>query len=215
MNLGELRTRTRRILDEISEAFWLDLELDDYINTAYKHYYQQLINVGYHRLLSAPTLLTITSGTETVALPSDFFKDRLLERVIDTRTIPLHRKDRYETSNIISGASSSYYLPNYTFRGSNIVLEPTPSATFTNGLKLHYYPIADDLSLDADEPVAGFISDWHRMLPWKAAEMAKGGREEEDIGNITNILARLEQPFLSIIEDVSQQRQFVEPFNTN
>jgi hypothetical protein len=175
-----MRAKARLLLDEASAAFWTDDEIDWYINEAYKYYYNYLVHSDYNRLRST-TNLSIVSGTETVALPSGCLSCSMLERVFDTKTIPLEYKERFEYRNITSGADSSYYLPTWTVRGSNIVLEPTPTASWTNGLLLHYYPEPSEMSSDSDEPDAGFLSTFHGMLPVKAAIFAKEGRQEGSI----------------------------------
>lgn len=213
MNLGQMRAKARILLDESSAVFWSDDEINWYVNIAYKQYYQHLVFSDFNRLRTTG-LLSIVSGTETIALPTGCLSAAMLERVFDTKTIPLEYKERFEAPNLTSGADTSYYLPTWTVRGANIVLEPTPSASFSNGLKIHYYPEPTEMTVDANTPDAGFISTWHDMLPVKAAILAKEGRQESDTAGLQSFLNQLEEPFVSITENLVTSRQYSAPFIT-
>lgn len=213
MNKGEMRARVRYLIDEPTETFWLDVELDTYIDAAYNYYYQDLLNANYDGIEAAPTNLNIVSGTSTVALPSDFAKARMLERVFSTQTVPLRYVERQEEANIITPMDSSYYLPIWSIIGSNINLEPTPPSSWANGLKLWYFPIPTPMTADAHTPDSGFRAMWHDLIPLRAAVMAKEGKEEADASGILKILQPLETMFHETLSaSTTITRQYVTPF---
>jgi len=160
--------------------------------------------------------LSIVSGTASIALPSDFILARLVERVLDNRTIPLKYFERYDTSNsTTSSFGSESYLPSYRFESSNIILEPTPQESIANGLKITYFKNVSDLTLDADIPA--FSSLWHDLLVVFAVCRAKEKEEAlglggTDLGVFTASLRDKETMFLQTIEISSIQRVYSQPF---
>lgn len=211
MNLGEIRTLVRNLLDEPSEGFWTDTELNIYINAAYEHYYLRIINSDYAGVLTTRTSLNIVAATDTVALPSDFLKHKKLERVFDTYKVPIDYNERHEMGTQTSGADSGNYLPTWQIVGSDIVLEPPPSTSASNGLLLWYYPELTELSADGDTPVTGFRKNWHKMLAVKACVFAKGLKEEESDDALIRMLITLEDPFETALQRLVVARQYVEP----
>ena len=215
--LATLRTKVRRKLDETSADFWSDNDIDDYLNQAYYYYWNWAIQAQYRQCLQSTTL-NITAGTAEVALPSDFIKIRLLEKVASDRTIPLRFNERYEEQNATSGVgTSTETVFSYSFVGSNIVLQPTPQVTETGGLKITYFYQPTELSDDADTPD---LDDFHdNLLIQYAVVQAK--EKEEAIGNggtdlapFVMTLTKLEQSFKEIIETDSIQRFYAKPFYT-
>lgn len=214
MNLGQMETETLRYLDDDDAAFWTTTEIDSYINTAYEHYYSIAVDENYAGLLSAPASLNIVAATETVALPSDFFKAKMLERVFPTRTISLTYYDRLDGVGYLTTSDQSYYLPTWKIVGDNISLDPVPQSAYASGLKLHYWPVPTIMSGSSSTPASGFRAPWHRMLPLRAAMIAKGGREENDISALQRMLEPMEVNFMSNLESITAGRKFVEPFFT-
>lgn len=212
MNLGELRTKTRYYLDDDSGTWWVDGEVNNYINIAYGHYYQELISHGYDGLLQAPVNLNIVASTDTIALPTDFFKVKTLLRVIDTRKIPLKYYRNYDNTEYTTNCGE--YVPTYDFQGLNLKLYPVPDSSYTAGLTLRYWPVMEELVDDIDAPVDGFIVSWHNMIPLLAAIFAKGGREESDISGLSSLLQKIEEPYRNTLQSMTISRQTVESFST-
>jgi hypothetical protein len=206
-----MRTKLRYYLDDVNQQRWSEpIELDYYLNLAYKSYYNELIDEGYKGLLATPSFLDTTGGIETVSLPSDFYKAFRIDKVDGDRYIPLRYKENYE--NEICRNNNSYYYT-YSFRGENLVLNPIPSTTETNSLRLIYYPEMVDMSDDTDEPVAGFKESWQEMIPVKAAILAKAGREEDDVTGIKTILIEISKSYNNTLRDMSEARINAEGFN--
>lgn len=120
--------------------------LDRWVNEGYMKYSHVLMlaDEGYFEQTFG---LDIISGQEEVPLPSLFdgrgahLKTMLLERVLSNQRIPLTFHKRYNEANSTNGGLSGFsFLPTWKFRGSNIILEPTPTftelASSTSGLLL-------------------------------------------------------------------------------
>lgn len=219
MNLGDIRTNARDLLDESTASYWPDAQLNRFINRAYRYYWMWLIEQNVPGILKTTTL-NIVADTATIALPSDFVKARLVERVFDSYTVPLRYFERYDTINRTDGTSVNDiigYLPDYHFVGSNLVLEPTPSDSQTGGIKLTYYYIPTELSSDSDVPNPMLPSLYHDLLVYGCVMDAK--RKEEsvantgaDVGGFMSAKLELEQKFKESIEGTSVQRTSVEPY---
>jgi len=215
MDRGTIRTNARYKLNETSAKFWTDAELNSYINEGNRYYWSLLI-LAQDPLTIKETNLTITSGTESIALPSDFIKIRLIERAFDSYDIPLKYKERYDTANGTSTSSAgNTYLPSYRVMGSNLILEPTPQSTLTNGLVFTYFYQTADLDDDTDSPE--FNAHHHDILVDFCCVRAK--EKEELIGgggtginSFKEELSRKEQIFKEMVETVTLQRRFVQPW---
>lgn len=212
-----MRTRLRRKLDETTEGYWSDDELNDYINEAYYYYWQWLLNARDNRALKSTTL-NIVAGTAEIALPSDFIAARLVEKVEDNATYPIEWFERFDESNYTSGVTYSSHYPNFTVRfvGSNLVLEPTPNTSETGGIKLTYYYYPTELTDDDHSPDAGFSPLYHDILPFKASTYAKTKEESygggAPVGSWEFLCQQKEQQFKASIELPSVQRTYASPF---
>lgn len=216
MNLGSIRTKVRRKIDEEAASFWSDDELDDYINQAYRYYLNKLLELS-HPILLTSTNLSIVAGTSTIALPSDYIEARLVEHTYPNYTRPLQYVERYDQVNGTSGNLSAGCEYTYCFMGNNLVLQPTPVSSevgsATAGIKLTYFYLPDDLSDDADEPI--FSALYHDLLVLNAVLQAK--EKEEAVGNggsdsapFKRTLMELEEAFINSAEKPTSQREYVE-----
>jgi hypothetical protein len=216
--LLELRTRVRSYLDEPDARFWTDAELNNWINQAYFFAYMEFVQ-AFENYFATVVFQNITAGVDTYALPANFDKFRLLERVINnTVTIPLQEFNRIETSNLISSfTATNSYLPTYRFVGPNFVLEPMPQVTITNGLRLEYVPGAAPLVADGDSPVSTFLNQWQELIVLKAVVSAKlkeemTGNQGADLGPFQVMLETWENKVKDAIALRSQSRKYTEPF---
>lgn len=212
--LSQFRTRTRYYLDDGSATRWVDAEVDYYINDAYEYYYNKLVNVAYNGLLKdTPASLDIVAATDTVAVPADFYKGKRLYRVLSSRKVPLQNRENYEDT-VYTGGAGGEFFPVYEFRATDILLMSTPQSSHTGGLELDYWPVMTALTLDTDEPVSGFSEQWQKLIPLRAAWIAKALREEEDVSNLITLLDNKEGPFNDTIDSMTIARQYTQPFFT-
>ncbi len=216
---AQLRTRVRQYLDETSEAYWTDTELNSWINQAYFYYYMWVVQTfdGY---FTKDTLVSIVAGQAKYLVPSDFFKVRLVERVYDTFTVPLRVYDRMESANITSNSNfSNLYLPTYRFEGQNIVLEPTPDSNITDGIRLEYVPFATQMTLDTSIPDAGYLEMWEEPIVIRAAISAKMKEEAvantgTDLGSLGMLLTSWEQNIKEAMEQRTEMRRYTESWGS-
>jgi hypothetical protein len=215
MNLGTIDTRFSYFVNDSNHVrFNTTTERYFYINEAYKYYYARLVSCGYKSLLTTPTLLDITADSELVALPSDFLRATLVERVIDDiwyGMCPFEKDSDYvEYTDWVDSDD----IPQYSFQGNNLVLIDVPTESVTEGIRLTYWPVATEMSETTDTPDTGFNSMWHGLIPVLAAIYAKGGREEQNSGPLGQMLGKMEQPFNDMIDRMSVGRQTATPFYT-
>lgn len=95
------------------------------------------------RQLDKVTTLTTTSGTNTLALPSDFNKARALSMISGGVTIVL---DAMPPELLVQrwGSYTSSMPRSYSIRGSNLLLGPTPNGNYS--LTLEYLAAITGLS---------------------------------------------------------------------
>lgn len=222
--LLQLRTRVRAYLDEPAPGvgsnlinYWTDAEINNWINQAYNYYYIQVAQ-SYSGYFTKETLINIVAAQNLYPVPVDFWDVRLLERVFATYTIPLRLFERMESPNITANSNfSNIYTPTYRFEGQNILLEPTPDTSITNGLRLEYLPTPILMILDTDSPNAGFIQFWEEPVVLRAAIACKQKEEAvvnsgTDVGTLTAMLQNWEQLVKESVEQRSMQRHYTEPF---
>lgn len=203
MTLQELLNAVRRYLDDDSEyRYSNEDELIMYINIGYAHYYYDLINKGYRRLLKHSDL-TITDGLG--AIPSDFYMANNAYEIFTDTYVPIPFFTNYEYSE--STTSSRF---SYSFEGNFFKFNGYDSGT----AKIVYYPTMTNLSLFTDSPVTAFLPNWHDLIPVYAAIIAKGGREEDDTSGLERIQAKLEKPYNDYIIKMTNSRSYVHPFYT-
>jgi len=202
MTLDEMITATRFYLDDDSESRIFDNEITYYINLAYDYYYNDCINKSYQRFLTT-TELSLTDGK--VALPSDFYKAQIVYFLDSGSYTPVEHYINYTDS---VSTDNSYGDVTYDFEGNYITFNGVNTGT----IKLVYYPEMTELSLSTDEPITGFLKNWHKLIPLHAAIIAKGGREEEDLQGLLNLKAIFEQPYNDYLTRMTNSRSYVQPF---
>lgn len=215
MNLLTMRQKLRRKLDELSESFWEDDELDDYLNEGYFHYWQWMLNARYQRCRKS-VFLNIVANNEAIVLPSDFAIADRVEQVRDSVTVPLRWRERFDEPNYTNGA---FGWGNYTvtFEGASLILEPTPGENVTGGIKLRYFYFPVRLVNDGDSPDAAFLDFYQDIIIGQAVLFAKAkeeaiGQGGADLGPFGALLSAKEQKFKETIELPTIQRQAVEQF---
>lgn len=214
MNLGTMETRFRYFTNDKNAVRFTQPEAYFYLNEAYKYYFARLVSCGYGSLIkSPPSSLNITANDNKVALPSDFLRVRLLERVIDACWYPMKYIENYNYSEDTTSAYGDE-IPDYSFIGNNIVLKNTPTESVTGGLRLTYWAYATEMTTSTSTPDSGFNEQWHGMIPVLAAIYAKGGREEHQSAPLVSMLGKMEQPFNDMIDSMTVAYQEAQPFYT-
>lgn len=163
-SLQDLLQAIRDLLNQPdpNNSFWNDEELTRYLNEAVRIHMAELADIDEGHFTTIATL-NIVSGAELVALPSDCFSVKAVYRVLNGRNIVMSYNNSinnsYATGNSSSGES---YLPDYYFRGNNLVLRQPPTFSETGGLLIEHtqYPAT---MLDSSDTLSAQISALFRQ----------------------------------------------------
>jgi len=132
--------------------FITDSELNTYINASITELYDMLVatNEDYYTKLPVPEY-TVSSGANTLDLPTDFYKLRGIDLKLGTDYIPLYQYN-FTERNAVQRSDLARFLIDapvqYRVIGSKIFFLPESEAPGT--YKLWYVPRFTKLSLDAD-----------------------------------------------------------------
>ena len=137
VSLTELRTLTRQRADMENSQFVTDTELTRYLNNSWGELYNLIVENFNEDYYTTSTTISLSSGTDSYSLPSDFYKMRGVDLVVtSTESVPLRR---YNWSNRTRN-SLTVYARDYRYRvqRKSIVFTPTPSTS--DSVKLFYIP---------------------------------------------------------------------------
>lgn len=154
ITLSDLRTEIRDLGDYANSAKFTSAYLNTWINKAIRAYHDYVVETheGYYDKTNE-TLVTV-AGTQTVTLPSDHYRLRLLERKLAAdRYAPLRRLTLAETSRFSGRGAPRGYMLHGGGSGAaalpgTVRLWPVPDGAYT--LRVTYIPTATALSADGD-----------------------------------------------------------------
>lgn len=217
--LAQLRSRVRFNLGEPnpgSQPRFDNASINNHINEGYSHYQQALMRNGEGDLATT-AFINLVANQEAYPLPTNWVRTEKLSRVVSFGTIPLERFERYDTPNTTFGGNAGdQYLPSYRYRGRNIILEPFPTFSQTNGLFHEFYELKAPMVLDSDSPDAGFIEPWQSMLVLWATISEMDAKEAigsvVDSSTFRSRLDKMEQEFLYTMNGRTQARDEVQPY---
>ena len=134
--LNTLRDEARQHADQVNSEFVTDAELNGYLNNSWSELYDILVSKYQDDYFLTSTSITVTSGTSTYSLPSDFYKARGVDlNINDNQNTPLQRytfADRTRDSLVRYARDVKYRI-----QANNIVFAPSPS---NNTATLWYIP---------------------------------------------------------------------------
>ena len=134
--LNTLRDEARQRADQVNSEFVTDAELNGYLNNSWSELYDILVSKNKDDYFLTSTSITVTSGTSTYSLPSDFYKARGVDlNINDNQNTPLQRytfADRTRDSLVRYARDVKYRI-----QANNIVFAPSPS---NNTATLWYIP---------------------------------------------------------------------------
>ena len=137
VTLTELRTLTRQRADMENSQFVDDTELTRYLNNSWGELYN-LIGENFNEdYFTTSSTISLTSGTDSYSLPSDFYKLRGVDLVVtSTESVPLRRYNwSQRTRNSLTVYARDY---RYRLQKNSIVFTPVPSTS--DSVKLFYIP---------------------------------------------------------------------------
>ena len=137
VTLTELRTLSRQRADMENSQFVDDTELTRYLNNSWGELYN-LIGENFNEdYFTTSSTISLTSGTDSYSLPSDFYKLRGVDLVVtSTESVPLRRYNwAQRTRNSLTVYARDY---RYRLQKNSIVFTPVPSTS--DSVKLFYIP---------------------------------------------------------------------------
>lgn len=217
--LQALITSARNLLNEPdpNNSFWSDTEMSSYANEAVRIYFNELTSVNEGHF-TAQTDLDVVSGTDTIALPSDFVKIKTCLKKVNNGYIMLpYRNNLTEGYTTQGGTSSETYLPYYYLRGNSLVLRPVPQFSETGGIRIEYVQFPDTLVNGGDSltsqisPVFKQLIEMYMVYKAKLKQSLVNGVRVHDVA--AENLSELTKQFKDVVALRSRNPTAVVPFN--
>ena len=156
VTLAQIKQRAREKADMVNSNFIEDPELLNYINEAYFTWYDLVVAAFEDYYLSAdPFEISLSSGTSTIDLPTDFYKLAGIDRATSPTAnedgfYPL-KKTLWRGRNQTHNRWSYWGLqPSVTYRLFKDKIQLTPKDAAGGTYKVWYIPVATPLALDQD-----------------------------------------------------------------
>lgn len=168
--LTNLETAVRIELRDPDGVTWNDDKVDYAVNQAYRKCFLRIASQVKDYFVTTANV-NIVSGTRAYALPSGHLTTKFLEYVTASKTYPIFRYVRGASSNATSGitaSSSNAPIYTYDFEGDNFVLEPTPQASVTSGIKHTYYAGPAALTTGSSAINSNFKDAWIDVIVLEA-----------------------------------------------
>jgi hypothetical protein len=168
-------------LEEDKNAFITDEDILQYLNESI-HRAESIIHNIFEDYFLSQTNLTMTSGSQIVALPSDIFASKIRKLFyfpsnISQRYEVIRIRDKNKLMDVRDNDFYQYQLMNDATNGEHIELSPAARETSTN-LKLLYIRNAKQFATDGTEDSQLIdIPEFHRFIlqDSKANIMEKDG----------------------------------------
>ncbi len=211
MNLGEVRTYVRTLLDEDTAALWSDAQINTFINRSFKTIYTTIAQSqrGYFETTGT---LSYTANNELISLatiaPLGFIRLSLLERVDlppnqTLLPIDISEKNDYADS---AGSGDPQGYEKYFMSGNNIGIAPVPQSNIANVLKVWFVPVPANLVADVDV-VPADLTDVHHECIAQGAYMRCCQRDKQ----LMAIVAPMYDRLLALCTQDTQTRIGQEP----
>jgi hypothetical protein len=170
-----MRTRLRRLINDVDGVEWSDAELNTELNDTYAWVQKEIYKVFPEAHLYWDNM-DATSDTSWYPLPQTFGVSEFGYKAAATDTA-FKRLDRktYENIKGLSGTT-----PYYCQRGQWLGIFPAPSVTITNGLELVHTPIMQ-MSADTDTPRIKL--PLHMGIVYKAVDQILGDTDQNSQEN--------------------------------
>jgi hypothetical protein len=152
--LTQFDTRIRRYLRETNKAtsFWSESFLQQMFNKSYLRRCGQLI-MAYEGWFTVIATRDLTANKDRYGFPTGLQRLLKLELVRSGgRTQPLERWERHDESNSSSNSAGAgdQYFPRFRPLGNGFVLEPGPNETVSDGIRMEYTGLPQELTGSGD-----------------------------------------------------------------
>lgn len=183
---ADLRTRVRERANMENSTFVTDAELSRYINYSINQLRDKMIIMTGEEYFADTFLINLVSGTESYALPCDFYKIITCQLRGDNNLyFPMKRFEYSEVNDTKGPFYSSNADIRYRIRGDNLVVNPIQSIG-GKVVRLVYVPVPQELFNDTDT-LNGF-NGWDEYVVLLTAIKALQ-KEEQDVSDLKQELA--------------------------
>lgn len=134
-----------------STDYFPSSQLNEWINDSIAAFYDELVKADPARYLEQGNI-TVVSGTEDYALPSDFYKLVGVDLLDSNSASGYRQMDRFmwNERHLYHGDKGNKYDAMYEIRNSRLYIHPSPTWALTDGIRVNYIPTAPSLSSDSD-----------------------------------------------------------------
>lgn len=200
ITLATIRTESRQRADMENSEFITDSELNTFINQSYAELYDLLVS-RFEDYYTTSTTFTLSAGSNTYALPSDFYKLRGLDYASSgTNYIPVYKynfSDRNRRNRSVNRLIGRQFDIRYRILGNTLTMTPEDGAA--GNYRLWYTPRITRLSSDSD--TLDSVNGWHEYVVVDAARKMLLKEESS-----TTALDREKQALIERIEAMAANR---------
>jgi len=211
MNRSELRTALRSLLNEDTAGFWTDAQLNTYLNLANDRV-NSIVSATREDYFTISATFATVQGTQNYAFPSDCRFIRRLEIYDPNDTNYIIKLDELRWPRIEANGDwlfTNQGMPKrYTIRGQQFSLYPIPDTVYN--MRLYYDSRPGNMDSDSDSPDTP--TDFHDMLVYWAALLAKKQNEEDDAGFAELFNARKVELIQTLINRGGEDSHAVESY---
>lgn len=165
ITLQNLRDAVRIEIRDPDGIQFDDEKLDANINQAYRTTYLQVANQLQDYFESIDTQDIVANQAEYPE-PANCLRVKRVELVYSTGRVPLarYRRGISPSSTAASFLNILAPAPTFDFRGSDIVIDPSPANSVTDGLDITFQAGPTDLVDDTDSLHADFKDFWRDVI---------------------------------------------------
>lgn len=211
MNLLQVRTYVRTLLDEDAAVFWSDAQLNVFIQRSFLNVYTQITqaNRGYFETTANISYVANQQLYSLASIaPLGFVKLCLVERVdippsINLMPIDLSEKNDYAD---VAGASDTQGYERYFMTGNNIGITPVPQGNIANALNVWFVPVPTLPAADSDLFPAD-LTELHHEAIAQGAYMRAAQRDKQ----LLSLVAPIYKDLMDMVKADTQVRITQEP----
>lgn len=160
--LLDLTTTLKMELDLETEDFIQPDELTGYFNHAIREAEAHILKLGLKdKYFKKKDYISIVSGTDTYALPTDIYSDKIIKiiyrngtNIFEVLPVDIEGEHQYAAREAMDVNRAFGYYEYDVVRGTNgltqLLIFPQPVETVSNGFIVHYYRDANTLVDDDD-----------------------------------------------------------------
>jgi hypothetical protein len=181
MNLGEIRTVVRDLLNEEVAGFWTDAQLNSYISMAQSRVNSIITNIRQDYFTISATFQT-TTGTKSYSLPSDCTYIRRMEIYDIADPNNIIKIDELKFPRLEANGdwlfTQNGQPKKYVVIAKAFDLLPIPDSVYN--IRIYYDAVQTALATNTDTPTSPV--EYHDLLVYWACVLAKKQNEDDDTG---------------------------------